>query len=81
MANGCREGEPLFSKENGLDDKYIGEMHSTFKGVIHDEHIARCDIVAISLYHGFEGSRNGAQVSGYSEALRDKPSISVSERR
>src|SRR5215469_11257808 len=40
------EGEPLAPLKQRLEDKNVRQMHATVEWIVHDEHVARCDIAA-----------------------------------
>ena len=75
------EGEPLAVDEDRLEDEDVGQVHAAFERVVHDEDVARPDVVPEAAQHRRQRGRDRAEVAGQGQALRDQPAVGVAERR
>ena len=80
VADGGGEGDALAVDEDRLEDEDVRQVHAAVEGIVHDEDVARIDVVARSARMiDVERGRDRAQVPGQGQPLRHQPAVGVGE--
>ncbi len=75
-----READQRVVEVHGLDDEDVLQVHAPVEGVVHDEHVAGADAVAVVAEQRVHRRRDRAEMEGDADGLRDRLAAGVAER-
>ena len=75
------EREPPAVVVERLEQEDVGQVHAALEGVVHDEDVARPDVLPELRDHRSERGRDRAEMARQRQALRHELAVRVAERR